>query len=256
MKNVVILFLFFVVISCKEQTEKNEQVIANKELTAQDIIDKAIEKSCNGNCNQAEITFTFRENSYRSKRLKGAFELERVAKDSIGVVRDQLTNEGFTRSVNDVELKIADTTAKKLSNSVNSVHYFVQLPYGLNDAAVQKKLVGTDTIKDISYYEIEVTFKEEGGGTDYDDVFVYWINKERFTVDYLAYKYEVNGGGIRFREAYNPRTIEGIRFVDYNNYKTDNLQIPLTQLDDLFEKNELALLSKIKTENVSVKLLN
>ena len=100
-----------------------------------------------------------------------------------------------------------------------------------------------------------MTFSKEGGGTDFEDTFVYWIAKTTYHVDYLAYSYAVEGGGIRFREAYNPRTVEGIRFVDYNNYKPASLAIPLTDLDSIFQQNELELLSKIETENVEVRLL-
>ena len=115
-----------------------------------------------------------------------------------------------------------------------------------------KKLIGEDEIKGKNYYEIEVTFSEEGGGTDFDDSFVYWINKETFTVDYLAYKYATNGGGVRFREAYNPRVVEGIRFVDYYNFKPDNKEVSLPELDQLFTDEKLVLLSKIETKNVKV----
>jgi len=50
------------------------------------------------------------------------------------------------------------------------------------------------------------------------------------------------------------RVVKGIRFVDYNNYKTDNLDIVLTDLDRLFTEGELKLLSKIETESVGVVL--
>ena len=129
------------------------------------------------------------------------------------------------------------------------------MPFGLNNQAVQKKLIGEDSVNNKHYYEIKITFKEEGGGTDFDDVFVYWINKEDFTVDYLAYSYAVNGGGVRFREAYNPRVIKGMRFADYNNYKSDNEDVKLSELNNLFTNGDLKLLSKIETENVQVTLL-
>lgn len=257
MKKLAFLLFLIMIVSCNDSKNKTDGDATSKEnITAQTIIDKAIENTCHGNCDRAEITFTFRDKAYKSKRFEGEYELERITKDSLGVTRDLLSNFGFTRSVNDIALELADTTALKLGNSVNSVHYFAQLPYGLNAPAVQKELMGTDSIKDKPYYEIKVTFKKEGGGTDHDDEFMYWVNQNDFTVDYLAYSYETNGGGIRFREAYNPREVKGIRFVDYNNYKTDDLSTPLSKLDDLFEENKLPLLSKIETENIEVKLLN
>ena len=241
-----------ILFSCKVENDKKE--IAQK-LSAQDIIDKAIEYSCQGNCNDATIEFTFRDKAYKSTRKNGKYQLERTKMDSLNKIHDVVSNTGLKRFVNEVETTVVDSLITSISDGVNSVHYFAQLPFGLNNQAVQKKLIGEDSVNNKHYYEIEITFKEEGGGTDFDDVFVYWINKEDFTVDYLAYSYAVNGGGVRFREAYNPRVIEGMRFADYNNYKPNNKDVKLSELNNLFTNGDLKLLSKIETENVQVTLL-
>ena len=252
MKSIIILFSsFLLILSCVENKEVKTQ---QKALTAQAIIDKAIDVSCQGNCDYATIEFTFRDRIYKSSRNNGAYKLERIVKDSINETHDIVTNKGLYRYINEEMIVVQDSIALNISDGVNSVHYFAQLPFGLNASAVHKKLLGEDIIKGQTYYKIEVTFSEEGGGTDFDDRFVYWFHKENFTLDYLAYKYATNGGGIRFREAYNMRIIEGIRFVDYNNFKPTSLDIKLEDLDKLFEKGELKLLSKIETENVSVKI--
>ena len=52
----------------------------------------------------------------------------------------------------------------------------------------EKEEVGEDEVEGETYYEVKVTFREEGGGTDFEDEFLYWIHKENFTVDYLAYR--------------------------------------------------------------------
>lgn len=224
------------------------------EPSAQEIVSKAIATQCQGNCATAVISFNFRDRQYESKRNNGAYVYTRITNDSAGTIKDKLTNYGFERTFNDSIVTVADSMATRYGNSVNSVIYFAQLPYGLDAPAAQKKYLGVATIKDQPYYEIEVTFKEEGGGTDFDDVFVYWIHQEHWTVDFLAYSYQVNGGGIRFREAYNARRVGGIRFVDYNNYKPENLNVELANLDELFTQGKLQLLSKIETENIDVKL--
>ena len=240
------------ILSCVENKEVKPP---QKALTAQAIIDKSIYVSCQGNCDQAAIEFKFRDRTYKSKRNQGDYSLERFKTDSLNETHDMLSNSGLKRYLNDSLIVVPDSLVINISDGVNSVHYFAQLPYGLNASAVHKKLIGEDVIKGQSYYEIEVTFSEEGGGTDFDDRFVYWVHKDNFTLDYLAYKYATNGGGIRFREAYNIRTIKGIRFVDYNNFKPASLELKLEDLDHLFEKGELKLLSKIETENVIVEIL-
>lgn len=237
---IAILFVF-----CFSQTNFAQ-------FSAKEIINKTIEMAGGARYDNAVVYFTFRDMQYQSKRSKGVYTLERFVNGSDGVTHDVVSNSGLTRSVENCPVKIADSLIAKISDGVNSVHYFANLPYGLNAPAVQKKIIGETIIKGNPYYKIKVTFSQEGGGTDFEDEFLYWIHKDNFTIDYLAYKYAVNGGGIRFREAYNPRVVNGIRFVDYNNYKTDILTTPLSDLDKLFENKRLTFLSKIELKDIFV----
>lgn len=219
------------------------------------IIEKSIEASGGENYENAEIEFTFRNREYKSKRNGEMFRLERIVKDSTGnITHDILSNEGLIRYINDKVATVPDSMVTRISDGVNSVHYFVQLPFVLNSPAANKELLGEDEVDCENYYEVKVTFREEGGGTDHHDEFLYWIHKENFTVDYLAYKFFTNNGGIRFRKAVNRRTIEGIRFVDYQNYETDDLSTPLRDLDSLYHAGKLEFFSNIKTENISVSI--
>src|SRR5690606_36083220 len=161
----------------------------------------------------------------------------------------------FTRIQKNEKVQLADTTAFKYFESVNSVHYFMQLPYGLNDPAVNKRLLEPVSIKGKEYHKIEITFEEADGGVDFQDIFLYWISKDDYNIDYLAYRFFTDQGGIRFRESYNPRVIEGIRFADYKNYRTVNTDVDFYRLDELFEHGELIELSDIKKEKINVKLL-
>jgi len=68
-------------------------------------------------------------------------------------------------------------------------------------------------------------------------------------VDYLAYSYHVNGGGVRFRSAYNSREVDGVRFQDYINYKHDSTT-PVEEMDEYYLKGELKELSKIELRNI------
>lgn len=224
----------------------------DKKISAQEIIDKAIENAGGSKFDNSEKTFTFRNKKYKGIHKGGKYSLERIVKDSLNSIHDKVSNAGLERFINDSLVKVPDSLLTRISDGVNSVHYFAYLPYGLNAPAVNKEFMGEAIIKDAPYYKIKVTFSQEGGGTDFEDEFMYWIHKEKFTVEYLAYKYAVNGGGIRFREAYNVRTINGLRFVDYKNYKTDVLSTPLTALDTLYNEGKLTLLSKIELEAITV----
>ena len=240
------IYFFFILpfaISCRNYND----------LSAQDIVNKTIEISGGHKYLNTEIQFDFRNKRYQSFRYEGQFQYERHFKDSLGVIRDILSNDGFKRFINDEVAKIPDSMAIKYASSVNSVHYFALLPFGLNDEAVNKTQLDEVQIKNNKYYKIKVWFNEKGGGEDFEDVFIYWINKQTYKVDYLAYSYmEENGIGMRFREAYNERYNNGLRFVDYHNYMTKDPNRTLFNLDAAFQEDELILISKIELQNILV----
>lgn len=225
------------------------------ENNAEAIVNKAIEVSGGEKIKSSVISFQFRDRYYKATRNEGEFVLERQFQDSTKVVTDKLSNSGFKRFINGQLQNLQDSIAVKYGNSVNSVHYFSLLPYGLNDAAVNKEYLDQTKVKDKEYYKIKITFDEIGGGEDFEDVFIYWIGKESNEVDYLAYSFSENDGvGMRFRKAYNERYVDGIRFVDYDNYKPTYKGANILELDKLFEQNKLKLLSKIELNNVEVNL--
>ena len=217
------------------------------------IINKSIEVAGGDLIKNSLIEFDFRDKHYKAIRDNGKFQYERVFKDSIGIIKDVLNNKGFQRFVNETSFAVSDGKETAYTASVNSVHYFSILPFGLHSKAVNKTYLGKVSLKGNDYYKIKITFNQEGGGEDFEDVFIYWINMETYKVDYLAYSYnEKDGLGLRFREAYNERIVNGIRFVDYNNYKPASEKSKLVDLDRLFEIGKLDLLSKIELENVTV----
>ena len=252
MKRFSFLFFVLLIFGCKNESKVES-------LSADDIINKSIEVAGGDSFKKSEINFDFRDKHYYASRNFGDFLLMRVTiNENNDSIYDVLTNEGYERKLNDmIDVFVPDSLIPKYSASVNSVHYFSVLPHGLNDEAVNKSLLGEEQIKGETYYRIQVTFNQNGGGEDYEDVFLYWIDKQSFKVDYLAYSYnEDDGKGIRFREAYNERYVNGLRFVDYNNYKPKDKSIKLQHLGKAFENNQLELLSKIELENVTVDLID
>jgi hypothetical protein len=252
MKYLLVSIVSVVLFSCKDVKKD----VSEEKQTVQSIIDKTIQVSGVAALDDSDLIFTFRDIRYRAIRSYGNFSLIRMITEGEDWTVDSLTNTGFTRRFNYEVLDVPDSMAVRYSASVNSVHYFSVLPYGLNDLAVKKTLLEAVLIKNKMYDTVKVTFNQDGGGEDFEDVFMYWINKETSKIDYLAYSYnEVDGKGIRFREAYNERYVEGIRFVDYNNYKPKSTSISLINLPQLFKKGGLELLSKIELETITVTLI-
>lgn len=199
------------------------------------------------------LEFDFRGRHYTAARNGGIFSYTREFSDSSGRVKDVLNNAGFTRYRNDVVVTLAPAKSDAFSRSVNSVIYFALLPFGLDDDAVIEEWVKETTIEGQPYDEVRVTFKRSGGGDDHQDEFLYWFHRDKHTMDYLAYSYETEGGGLRFRKAVNPRRAEGIRFQDYINYKPKYENAVLDEMRSMFGADSLEILSEINLENLTVR---
>ena len=250
MKGFAYLSLVIVLFSCQEESLTDPQEIVDRSITA------------HGGINYENISaeFDFRGRHYIVRRRggrHGKFSYVRITEDSLGTIKDVLHQaKNFKRYLNGTEVIISAARSAAFTSSVNSVLYFALLPYPLNDAAVRKEFLGEGEVEEKQYYKIKVTFAEYGGGEDFQDVFCYWINKETFTMDYIAYSYEEEGEGwgTRFRKAINPRKIGGILFQDYINYKPKKeLGIPpVEDHDRLFMEGNLEELSKIENTNIEV----
>ncbi len=224
-----------------------------KPLDSEGIIAKAIKTHGLDNITNKKIEFDFRDRHYSVLREDGKYTYTRSFQDSLGYVEDLLVNSSeFSRRVNGNEIEVDSIWTGKYSSSVNSVLYFIQLPLTLMDPAAMKSYKGIVTVKGKNYHLIEVRFTEENGGEDFEDVFLYWFDEQTFSMDYLAYSYITEGGGVRFREAFNNRVVGGVVFQDYINYKPEDKLTPLEEMSALFDKGELIELSRIENVNISV----
>ena len=223
---------------------------------AQKIVDKAIEAHGGESYWNSKVEFDFRNIHYTILKTPDRFEYIREFSDSTGNVKDLLNNDGFVRTVNGAKIDtLSEEWIGKYSRSVNSVAYFAYLPYGLNDPSVFKTSLGETEINGEKYNLIKVTFAEEGGGDDFDDEFLYWIGIEDSIVDYMAYSYHTDGGGVRMREVSGVNEVGGIRFQNYLNLKPADESVSVEKMQELYESGDLELLSEINLENISVEPL-
>lgn len=223
---------------------------------AQAIIDKAIDAHGGSLYERSIIEFDFRGRHYILERNKGHYNYHRIFNDSAGSYHDILDNNGFTRLLNNQEVEVESEWARRYSNSINSVAYFALLPFGLNDPAVNKNYIGEEDIDGENFYKIRVTFDQQGGGEHHEDVFVYWINKGDYRMNYFGYYYLTDGGGMRFREAVNQRKVNGLVFSDYINYKGPDNFKDVGRLAYMFTHKQLEKLSEINVENLEVRRFN
>lgn len=236
---IIVIFL-----GCKTKSTSNKQLTKAERLLSECVLAHGGKLYDN-----AHYEFVFRENTYTFKNKDGNY-LYTVNKEKDGqVIFDKKENQSFTRTIDNVTQILTEKDQSRYGASINSVIYFATLPHKLQDPAVNVVLKETTTIKDVNYDALQVSFDQEGGGQDHDDIYYYWINTETKRIDFLAYNFHVNNGGVRFRSAYNMRNIQGIVFQDYVNYKAP-VGTPLSELPKLYEEEKLTKLSLIETENV------
>lgn len=241
----VALFILGLVASCNSKTE------------AEKIVDKSIEAHGGETYEKAKIEFDFRNIHYSIYKGTDAFEYTREFTDSIGTVKDVLNNSGFVRTVNGAKIDtLTEERVGAFSRSINSVAYFAFLPYGLNDAAAVKSYLGETEIKGEKYHLIKVTFVPEGGGEHYEDEFLYWIGTEDFFIDFMAYSYHTDGGGVRMREVSGVQEVGGIRFQNYLNLKPEDKNTPVEDMQALYIGGQLELMSEINLENIKVEVIS
>jgi len=245
---IVIISGFLFIISCtNESVDSNVDPRSDSEI----VIDSAIVYHGGARYSNSEIHFGFRDKQYSVSSTGSSFVYSSSHTDSLGRHERKLANIGFESFLNGDRLKLSAKDSAAQAGSLNSVVYFALLPSLLKDEAVKQEIDGEENIKGKDYYRIKVTFSEDGGGSDYDDIYLYWFDKEDYSMDYLAYSFHVNEGGSRFRAAYNSRRINGIIFQDYENYKgpaPDSLKF----IGDLYKAEKLPLLSRIELNRIAV----
>lgn len=227
---------------------------------ARAIVDSAIAAHGGAVLDRAVVSFDFRGTDFRLRQDGGAFRFQRTLTDSLGrTVRDVLSNDSLYRTVNGARVDLSEDERRSVETAVNSVAYFALLPHPLSDPAVQATYDGRDTLRGIPYHRIRVTFQQEGGGRDWQDRFLYWFHPDTYAMDFLAYAYgfgPAEEAGTRFREAYNVRRAQGVRFADYYNYTDTSLALgQLQRYPELWAEDDLTLVSRVELDSVRVRPL-
>lgn len=237
--------------SCGEGREGGDSNHVDNRTRSEMIIDSAIAFHGGEKYYGHDISFGFRDRMYSISRSANSFAYTSTYSDSFGVHHRELSNDGLVVHLNGERVALSAKDSTAYAASVNSVVYFAMLPSLLTDDAVRSVYEGDESINGKSYYRVKVTFTEEGGGEDHDDVYLYWFDTTDYSLDFLAYSFLVENGGTRFRAVTNTRRINGIVFQDYENYKgpaPDSLQY----ISEMYKSGSLTLLSNIELNRISV----
>ena len=238
-----LLLTFFVIFitSCTQSPDVN-QVLKN-----------AVSAHGGEQFDQLEVTFDFRGTPYRLIKDGGKFRYERTRADSSGnKILEGMDNNGAYKLINGIEQSITSREDSLLKYSINAVRYFAVLPLQLINKAVVPEYIGSSEILGKKYHKIEITFRSEGGGSDYQDRYIFWFEQDTYRMDYFAYYYHVNGGGSRFRKVVNTRNFNGILLSDQINYTSEKISTNIEDYDKEFLAGNLKEVSQIKLENLKV----
>lgn len=215
---------------------------------ANSIIRKSIAFYGMDKLNGKTVEFDIKEKHFTVKFNKDGFFYESAFKDdSLGLIKDQLSNHGFTREQNGLTTPLSQKDSVKYAQSLNTVVYFTFLPLKLKDENVRAKFLRTVQVKGKAYNQIEVTFDTKD---NQNDIFYFWFDAKDNSMDYFAYSREGN----RFR-AINGLVNSGSLYLQ-NYVILENKSTKKTALKDyyiLFEQDKLSTLSHIDLENVSIK---
>lgn len=246
----LILLACTLIYACTKNTNKATKPTLSQ---SEEIIHQAISAMNGSLLDHANISFDFRGQQINYLNDNGTFEYIRNFQDtSANHILDSLTNDGFSRYINNEKQNLTSEQETSISGGINSIIYFAFLPYRLTDPAVNSSYIGEVKIKNKTYHKIQITFDQEGGGEDHDDVFLYYFDTEDYSLDYLAYSYHVHGGGVRFRAGYNERNENGLIYRDYINYKADLNTIDFNKIEEAYQNGGLEELSKIEIENLTI----
>ncbi len=220
------------------------------------VIEKAVAKHGGADYQQAAVHFKFRGKQYHTKINKGKYRYTRSYKDSSGnKIREVLTNDSVYQLVKGERVSLEQKEKQTLKGTLNAINYFFLLPYHLTDEQVSPTYIDSVSIEGEPYFKIKVTFNQSSNKGAHKDIYLYWFHTEDYTMDYLAYKYFVSGGGMRFRVAYNTRKKGGIIFQDYHNLAPKSKNIDFMKIDSLYMEDALEKVSEINKDSIQVKNL-
>lgn len=235
------LVSFFILLSC------------SLENGAEKIVEKSIESHRSKILNNAVTEFDFRDKHFRLERKNGVFHYQRMYSDSANhTIVEGITNDSTYRLIDGKSQTLTPKQKKSVETSVNSVAYFSLLPLPLLDPAVKLKYMDEVKIQDRMFHKVLVSFRQEGGGKDFEDEFIYWIDAENFTVAYFAYTFHTDGGGSRFRTISNYESVDSVLFMQHINFKPADSSFSFYNIDSAFITNQLQKVSEVRLENLKV----
>ena len=168
--------------------------------------------------------------------------------------RVHATYDTLSVSRNGVERTVKTGEEQRLRDWAMARVYFGFLPYRLNDPSVYKQDLGLVDWDGRRLHKVKVTF-QAGTSTDASDEYMYWFDPETARLEYLAYSYDNNGGGLRFRRAVKHRRVGGLLFFDQENLGADGPGLSVDAIDAAYVRESMRHVSTVRLESIQVRPL-
>ncbi len=143
------------------------------------------------------------------------------------------TNDGLEMWVDGRPVEIPADQVSAVRDWAMARVYFSFLPFRLNDDSVFKEDQGLETWDGRSLHRVKVTFAA-GSSSDSSDEYLYWFDPKTGKLEQLAYSFEGQPGGLRFRKGVRYRRIGDILFFDQENFGVEGDQYKIDQINPEF----------------------
>jgi len=168
-----------------------------------------------------------------------------------GELRVRSTNDGVSAWRDGEPVAVAPEEEQGYRDFVMARVYFPFLPFRLADPSVRHQDLGVVDWEGKRLHKVKVTFAP-GSSTDASDEYVYWLDPETGRVEQLAYSYEGNPGGLRFRRAVDHRRVGGILFFDQENLGVEGKGLTVDAIDPKMVAKKMRHVSTVRLEEVRV----
>ena len=164
------------------------------------------------------------------------------------------SGEGLTVSKDGKPLVLGPGDDQRYRDWAMARIYFCFLPYRLNDPGVHKKDLGLVDWDGRRLHRVKVTFEPESS-TDATDQYIYWFDPESARLEYFAYSYDDNGGGLRFRRTVNHRRVGGVLFFDQENFGVEGPGLSVDAIDPAYVREKMRHISTVRLKEIHLRAL-
>ena len=245
--------IVLVALSCKPKNNSTSNKSITSEISANELLQKTIDAHGGEQLlKDSFIEFKIDKTSFSLQYDTGRANFKQIR---------QLDSDTHTLSykygniqyfIND-SLQSEESYSKRMAEiSLFGFLYTFSIPFNLtaNDVIISKQ--ANVTIRQKEYYTLDVQFTKIPDLPE--DHFLLYIDIDSYEIGYVALQHDLSGSKPQFRRMIQPRKIKGILFQDYINYKPKEKFVPLDQLLNLYEDQELVQVSLIENKNIKNKV--